>query len=110
MNKLGEAGEDEFYTQAIINCTIALEMDEDSEKAVYNRAVANMNVKNWAEAVRDIKDAIKLNPQNKPYRDMFEKIKAGKKEADANKKNAFADIIFGNGLYNEKEDPKISKD
>jgi len=103
MNKLGEAGEREFYFKAIVNCTHALDMDEDSEKAVYNRAVANMQVKNWAEALQDVKDAIKLNPQNKPYRDMFEKIKAGKKEADAKDKNLYADIFSGEGLYTEKE-------
>lgn len=110
MNKLGEAGEREYYFKAVVNCTSALEIDEDSEKALYNRAVANMNVKNWAEALEDIKDAIKLNANNKVYRDLYEKIKAGKKEADSKDKNIYANIFSGEGLYEEKEAPKANNE
>ena len=40
-----------MYLKAINNLTSALAIDKDSEKAIYNKALANMGAKNWAEAL-----------------------------------------------------------
>ena len=71
MNKLGSA---DNFTCAVVYCTNALEIDSKSEKALFNRATAHMNLKNWSDAHTDIKGAIVANPQNKAYREMLEKI------------------------------------
>ena len=70
-NKLG--GEDN-YRNAVDYCTKALLLNDKSEKALANRATAFMNLKIYARAHADCKEAIKLNPNNKAYREMFEKI------------------------------------
>ena len=63
-----------------------------------------MNMKEYTSAHADCKEVIKLNPNNKAYRDMFEKINTGKKAEAAKNKNAFGNMFSGGGMYDEKED------
>ena len=100
-NKLGGVAN---FTNAVQFCTNALEIDEKSEKALVNRATANMGLKEFTAAHADCKAAILINPNNKAYREMLEKINTGKKAEAAKNKNAFGGLFSGGGMYDEKED------
>ena len=79
-NKLGD------YKMTINKCTEALYIDDKLTKAYFLRAQAKSKLKNYDEAITDIKEAIKLSPGDKALRDEFEAIKAlKKKESDAEK-------------------------
>lgn len=82
-NKLGD------FKLTIAKCTEALYIDNQTAKAYYLRAQANSKLKNFEEAINDIKEAIKISPADKALRDEFEAIKAlKKKEADHEKELA----------------------
>ena len=88
----------------INKCTEALYIDDKLTKAYFLRAQAKSKLKNYDEAITDIKEAIKLSPGDKALRDEFEAIKAlKKKESDAEK--TAAQNLFAKGLYNEKKAP-----
>lgn len=57
------------YKQTLINCTKALDIDENNTKAYFLRSTANLKMHNYDEAVQDIKKAIKLSPSDKKLRD-----------------------------------------
>ena len=63
------------YKETLINCTKALDIDEKATKAYYLRSKAHLKLKNYEEAIDDIKAAIKLSPADKSLRDEFENIK-----------------------------------
>jgi len=69
-----------------------------------NRATAYMNLKEWDNAHADCKAAIVVNPQNKAYREMFEKIVTGRKTEAAKSKNAFGNLFAGGSMYDEQPD------
>jgi len=77
-------------------------------KAYYHRAVAHRNLGNLDLATADIKAAIKESPQDKSLRTEFEEIKAYKKKEAAKDTNIMKNL-FGQGLYNEKEEGKNAK-
>jgi len=56
----------------------------------------------YDEAISDIKEAIKISPEDKSLRDEFEKIKELRKKANEAQSKA-AKSFFSQGLYNEKE-------
>ena len=50
------------YRHTIQNCTKALEVDANATKALYLRSVAYMKIGELADAMNDIKSAIKIAP------------------------------------------------
>lgn len=68
------------YKETLINTTKALDIDDKHVKGYYLRSQAHMKLHNYDEAIQDIKEAIKLNPQDKKLRDDFENIKQLKKK------------------------------
>ena len=68
-NKLGN------FKMAIQGCTKALAIDDKAVKALYIRSQAHQSEKDLQEAMNDIKAAIKLSPNDKTFRALFEKIK-----------------------------------
>lgn len=81
-NKLGD------YKITIDKCTEALYIDDKTTKAYFLRAHAQSKLKNYEEALTDIKEAIKLSPSDKALRDEFEAIKAAKKKETEFEKEA----------------------
>lgn len=61
-----------------------------------------MKMQNFDEAVNDIKSAIKLAPQDKNLRAIYEEIKAEKKKNNTSQQEAMKKF-FAEGVYNEKE-------
>ena len=61
-----------------------------------------MKMQNFDDAMLDIKAAIKISPQDKNLRNVFEEIKAEKKKNNMNQQEAMKKF-FAQGVYNEKE-------
>lgn len=101
-NKLGD------FKITVDKCTEALYIDQSTVKAYYLRAQAQAKLRNFDEALTDIKEAIKLSPGDKTLRDEFEVIK-GLKKKESESEKAAAQRLFAKGLYNEKEVPKVEK-
>lgn len=79
-NKIGD------YKITINKCTEVTYIDKANPKCYYLRAQAYSKLKQYDEAINDIKEAIKLSPSDKNLREEFEAIKAlKKKEADHEK-------------------------
>ena len=83
-------------------------MDKTAVKAYYLRSVAHTKLENFDDALNDIKEAIKLSPQDKKFRQDFEAIKAEKKKQTSTKAGAIAKF-FSEGVYNEKETKIVPK-
>lgn len=64
------------HTEAVVQCTAAIAINDKSWKAPYQRGIANMKLKNFDEATADIKKAIILNPKDKKLRVEFDNLKA----------------------------------
>ena len=94
------------YRDTVQNCTIAIGIDGKAVKAWYLRGVAHMKMKNFDEAANDMKQAIKLNPQDKKLRAEFEVLKAEKKQHSSSQANAMQKF-FSEGVYQEKEGAKV---
>jgi tetratricopeptide (TPR) repeat protein len=72
MNKTGD------FKETIRHCTKALQLDPKAVKALYLRSIAYDKVFNFDEALADVKDAIRLLPNEKYLRDHFELVKKNK--------------------------------
>ena len=68
-NKTGD------YKDTLISCTKALDIDEKAVKAYFLRSQAHFKLRQYDEAIDDIKEAIKLSPNDKSLRNEFETIK-----------------------------------
>ena len=98
----------ERFRMAVKKCTNALQIDENAVKALYIRSQAYFGLKQFEEATADIKAAIKLSPQDKNFRALFDKIKKAKVEENKAMQGNMGKL-FSEGLYNEKDAPKITK-
>ena len=76
------------YKEVIIYCNDALEKNPSAVKAYYQRSIAKLNEKDFDGANDDIKNAIKLMPQDKNLRAHFEIVKKAKLEGDKDKAKA----------------------
>lgn len=78
------------HRDAVTNCTHAINLDPKAMKALYQRGIAHMKLKNFEDATQDLKEAIKLNPSDKKMRADFETLKNLKKQHNQGQKNAMA--------------------
>lgn len=98
----------EDWRDTIMNCTKAIEIDTNAKKAFYLRSVARVKVNELDEALNDCKAAIKLDAADTTLRAHFESIKREKASKAKKAKAGFA-AFFNQGVYNEKDAPKITK-
>lgn len=96
------------HKDAVQSCTLALKIDPNALKALYQRYTAHLKMKNFEEATDDLKAAIKLNPQDKKMRTDFENLKTLKKKHSQTQQAAMAKFL-SEGVYNEKEVVKAKK-
>jgi Flp pilus assembly protein TadD len=68
-NKIGA------YKDTVRFTTQALKLDMTSTKAWFLRGVAGGKLHYFEEALADLKEAIKLAPNDKSFRDEFESVK-----------------------------------
>lgn len=98
----------EDFKDTILNCTKALELDPNAKKALYLRSVAYQKLNHLDEANVDIKAAIRLDPADAGLRTQFDLIK---REVAVKAKKAKKGLaaFFAEGVYNEKDAPKVTK-
>ena len=96
----------EDWRDTITNTTRAIEIDPNAKKAFYLRSVARMKVNELNEATEDVKAAIRLDPADTTLRAHFEAIKR-EKTSKAKKAKAGFSAFFKEGVYNEKDAPKV---
>ena len=75
MNKTGD------YKEAIRHCTKAIEIDPKAVKALWLRSIAYDKVTNFDEAIEDVKNAIRIMPNEKYLREHFELVKKNKAQS-----------------------------
>ena len=102
---LNNAGD---YRDTVHMCCLALALDGEAVKALYLRSVAYRNIKQYDEAMQDIKAAIKLSPKDKKLREEYEKLKSESKNVNTSQA-ALMKNFFSEGIYNEKEAPKVAE-
>lgn len=71
------------YKKTVANCTKALEIDPKAVKALFLRATARLKKQDLDEAAADIKEAIKLQPQDTKLRGLYEQIRKEKQSKNA---------------------------
>jgi peptidylprolyl isomerase len=62
LNSIGHFG------QTVDKCTKVIQIDKNAVKAFFLRSVAHTKLQNFDDALNDIKEAIKLSPQDKKFR------------------------------------------
>ena len=70
-----------YFKGTIEQCTQALEIDNQAQKALYLRSVAYSKTSQWDEALEDIVTAIKLAPNDKGLRQHHAVVKDGMQKA-----------------------------
>ena len=90
------------YKETLTQCSTAIDIDKNAAKAFYLRSVAHMKMTEFDEATADLKQAIKLSPQDKKLRQEFEVLKQEKKKYLGSQQEVMKKM-FSKGLYNEKE-------
>ena len=95
------------FQEAVTNATAALQIDiVNSAKALYIRSLANLNLKNFAEAFADCRQAIQLKPSDKTLRQHWEDCKKQVQEANQSqneRERKAAAKIFMSSLYSDRE-------
>lgn len=96
------------WRETITNCTKAITIDATAKKALYLRSVARTKVNEHDLAMADIVAAIKLDPADTTLRAQHQTIKKEKAAKDKKQKASFA-AFFNEGVYNDKDAPKIQR-
>lgn len=90
------------WAETVRACFQSLNIDGDNPKALYLKGVALRKLKQYDEALNDLKNAIKKNPNDKNLRTEFQECKEEKKKYDKSQQSMFQKF-FQEGVYNEKE-------
>ena len=94
------------FKACVALCTKALGINAQAEKALLFRSQARSKLNDFDNAIEDIKNLIKLKPQEKTYRTVFEEIKEARKK-NGDYAAAVMKKMFSEGMYNEKETAKV---
>jgi len=85
------------YSAAKKSCSSVLKDERENVKALFRRAQADVALKNFMDAMIDVKKCLELDPQNKPARALYKEAQAGQKEEDKKSKGLFAKMCGGLG-------------
>lgn len=85
--KLGE------FEDVILACNEAVKLDPSNTKALYRRALANVELKNYELAIEDLKVAHKLMPDNKAVLKEFDRVKKYLLDYRANEKSKYSKMF-----------------
>ena len=83
-------------------CTRALERDPESVKGLYRRALARLELSEYADAQRDLKEAARLEPSNRAVLVKLQQTQRLAK-AERKKERAVARAMFGGAAEEEGE-------
>jgi len=97
------------YSDAILSCSKALDIDTHNVKALYRRAQAYSRSADWENAKADLLEGIKLAPNNKDLRTELDLLKKATMEYKDKQKKMFAGLFDKMSKADEKkEDQKTS--
>lgn len=85
------------YSAAKKSCTNVLKDEAGNVKALFRRAQADVALKNFMDAMADLKKCIDLDPQNKAARALYKDAQVGQKGEDKKSKGLFAKMCGGLG-------------
>ena len=88
-------------------CTRALERDPESVKGLYRRALARLELSEYADAQRDLKEAARLEPSNRAVLVKLQQTQRLAK-AERKKERAVARAMFG-GAAEEEEGEAVAE-
>jgi Activator of Hsp90 ATPase, N-terminal/Tetratricopeptide repeat len=92
------------YRQSIDVATRAIAIDPLNVKALYRRAVGYKQLADYDKSKADLKDALKVDPNNASCKKELLAIKKELDEANSNQKKALAKAFSGSFLYQDKEE------
>ena len=98
----------EDFRETINNCAKAIKIDASAKKAHYLKSVAHLKVNELDQAMADIVAAIKLDPSDAALRTQHEAIKK-ERASKAKKAKAGLAAFFSEGVYNDKDAPKVTR-
>jgi FKBP-type peptidyl-prolyl cis-trans isomerase len=85
------------YSAAKKSCSNVLKDERENVKALFRRAQADVAMKNFMDAMSDLKKCIDIDPQNKAARALYKEAQVGQKEEDKKSKGLFAKMCAGLG-------------
>lgn len=85
------------YSAAKKSCTTVLKDERQNVKALFRRAQADVALKNFMDAMADLKQCIDIDPQNKAARALYKEAQVGQKGEDKKSKGLFAKMCGGLG-------------
>ena len=91
------------YSDAILSCHKALDIDTKNVKALFRRAQAYSRTADWENAKADLMEAIKLAPNNKDLRNELDLLKKNMSEYKEKQKKMFA------GMFDKMSKPDVSQ-
>jgi len=80
------------YEESRKACDAVLKDEKSNVKALYRHAQAEYGLKNFLDCIRDCKQLIELEPQNRDVRALLKQAQAGQKEDDKKSKGLFANM------------------
>jgi peptidylprolyl isomerase len=95
------------YPGAAERAGLALTKDPSNVKALYRRGVARNHLGLNEEALDDLNEALRLDPENKPVKVEIVKAKKAIKDAKAKAKATYSGMFSKISMYDDKEAPAI---
>lgn len=83
----------EMWSKAADNCSAALDLDPANAKALFRRAQARMETKDYEAAVADLKACLAVNADDKAVAKLLEKGEKAIKAAEAKQKKVFSKMF-----------------
>eukprot|EP00316_Scyphosphaera_apsteinii_P023237 CAMPEP_0119320086 /NCGR_PEP_ID=MMETSP1333-20130426/51376_1 /TAXON_ID=418940 /ORGANISM="Scyphosphaera apsteinii, Strain RCC1455" /LENGTH=575 /DNA_ID=CAMNT_0007326697 /DNA_START=229 /DNA_END=1956 /DNA_ORIENTATION=+ len=91
------------WESGILAANKALEIEPTSVKARFRRGVAKSNLGHFEAARRDLKEVLRIQPNNLEARTVLEVVLAATKEQKSSERSMFGKAFSGPSLYAEEE-------
>merc|ERR1712176_1661386 len=97
-------------TNALATCNTVLKDDPCNTKAFFRRAKAQYGLREYVEAIRDLKRTLELDPENSEAKTLLPHCKKAQKIADKESSVTFAKMMKGLGKINfAHKDAEVEK-
>lgn len=80
------------YAEAKKSCITVLKDDALNVKALFRRAQAEYNLRNFLDCMNDIKKLLEIDPKNAEARSLYKQAQVGQKEEDKKSKGLYANM------------------
>ena len=79
----------QLFSEAKASCNTVLKEEAQNVKALFRRAQADLELKNFEDCQKDVKKVLDLEPQNKEARALAKDLQMAQKEEDKKSKGVF---------------------